>query len=59
MIGKIQVSGIVTIYSCYIAEFRLGALLALPERSVGRDVKAHRVKDAEVPAAPAIHEYEG
>jgi len=35
-----------------------GTLVILPERSVARDVKVHRVKDTEVPAAPAIHEYD-
>jgi hypothetical protein len=35
-----------------------GTLVILPERSVGRDVKVHRVKDTEVPAAPAIGEYD-
>jgi hypothetical protein len=40
-------------------ESMTGSLEILPERSVGREVKAHRVKDAEVPAAPAIHEYDG
>lgn len=35
-----------------------GKLIILPERSVGRDVKVHRVKDTEVPAAPALREYD-
>jgi len=48
------------IWSYSIAgESMTGALVVLPERSVARDVKAHRVKDAEVPVAPAIHEYDG
>jgi hypothetical protein len=34
-----------------------GTLIVLPERSVARDVKAHRVKDSDLPAAPAISEY--
>ena len=36
-----------------------GKLEMLPERTIGRDVKVHRVKDSEVPAAPALHEYDG
>jgi len=40
-------------------ESMTGTLEVLPERSVARDVKVHRVKDAEVPAAPAIQEYDG
>ena len=48
------------IWSYSIAgESMTGTLVALPERSVGRDVKVHRVKDGEVPEAPAIHEYDG
>jgi hypothetical protein len=48
------------IWSFSIAgESMTGSLEILPERSVGRDVKAHRVKDAELPAAPALHEYDG
>jgi hypothetical protein len=48
------------IWSYSIAgESMTGALVVLPERSVARDVKARRVKDAEVPVAPAIHEYDG
>ena len=48
------------IWSYSIAgESMTGALEVLPERSVARDVKAHRVGDAEVPTAPAINEYEG
>jgi hypothetical protein len=35
-----------------------GTLLVLPERSIGRDVNVHRVKDTDVPAAPAISEYD-
>lgn len=35
-----------------------GTLVILPEGSVGRDVKAHRVADDQVPAAPAIAEYD-
>jgi hypothetical protein len=48
------------IWSYSIAgESMIGTLEALPERSVARDVKAHRVKDTEVPAAPALREYDG
>lgn len=48
------------IWSYSIAgESMTGTLVVLPERSVGRDVKVHRVKDGEVPEAPAIHEYDG
>ena len=35
-----------------------GELIILPEGSRGRDVKAHRVKDTDVPPAPADKEYE-
>jgi len=35
-----------------------GKLVVLPERSIGRDVKVHRVKDADVPAAPALGDYD-
>ena len=35
-----------------------GTLIILPERSIGRDVKVRRVTDTEVPAAPALREYE-
>ncbi|MBV6506257.1 MAG: hypothetical protein ILNGONEN_01830 [Syntrophorhabdaceae bacterium] len=35
-----------------------GKLIILPERSVARDVKVHRVKDSDVPAAPALREYD-
>lgn len=34
-----------------------GTLIILPERSVEREVKVRRVKDTEVPAAPALREY--
>lgn len=34
-----------------------GRLIILPEHSVGRVVKVHRVKDTEVPPAPALREY--
>src|SRR5262245_26590256 len=48
------------IWSYSIAgESMTGSLVLLPERSVGRDVKVHRVKDSEVPAAPALKEYNG
>jgi len=35
-----------------------GKLVILPERSVGRDVKARRASGAEVPAAPPISDYD-
>jgi hypothetical protein len=35
-----------------------GALIILPDRTKVRDVKVRRVKDTEVPAAPALREYE-
>lgn len=35
-----------------------GTLEVLPERTIGRDVKVRRVADAEVPPAPALHEYD-
>ena len=35
-----------------------GKLLLLPERSIVRDVKVRRVKDSEVPAAPALRAYD-
>jgi len=34
------------------------SLVALPEREKERDVKVHRVKETDVPAAPALEEYE-
>jgi hypothetical protein len=36
-----------------------GTLVLLPDKTVGRRVKVRRVKDDEVPAAPAREEYEG
>ncbi len=39
-------------------ETMTGSLITLPERAVGRDVMAHRVKDSELPAAPALKEYD-
>jgi hypothetical protein len=35
-----------------------GKLVILPERSVGRDVKARRASGAEVPAAPPVSDYD-
>jgi hypothetical protein len=35
-----------------------GKLVILPDRSVGRDVKAHRANDTEVPAAPPLSDYD-
>lgn len=35
-----------------------GTLVILPDRSVVRDVIAHRVRDDQVPAAPAMSEYD-
>lgn len=35
-----------------------GKLVILPERSVGRDVKARRATGAEVPAAPPLSDYD-
>jgi len=40
-------------------ETTTGKLVVLPERSIGRDVKVHRVADSEVPTAPALGEYDG
>lgn len=39
-------------------ESMTGSLVILPERSVARDVKAHRASDAELPAAPPFSDYE-
>jgi len=39
-------------------ESMTGKLELLPEHSIGRDVKVHRVKESEVPQAPAISEYD-
>ena len=35
-----------------------GQLVILPDRAVGRDVKAHRAKETEVPPAPPSSDYE-
>ena len=35
-----------------------GQLVILPDRSVGRDVKAHRASETEVPAAPPLSDYD-
>jgi hypothetical protein len=35
-----------------------GNLVILPERSVGRDVKARRASETEVPAAPPLSDYD-
>jgi len=40
------------------ADSMTGMLVALPEREKERDVKVHRVKETDVPAAPALEEYE-
>jgi hypothetical protein len=39
-------------------EAMTGKLVVLPERSIGRDVKVHRVADSAVPAAPKLDEYD-
>lgn len=46
-----------------IGEYRMdrgamtGQFVILPDRSVGREVKAHRVAEKEVPPAPPASEY--
>ncbi len=35
-----------------------GTLLLLPDSTIGRDVHAHRVADAAVPAAPPLRDYD-
>ncbi|HXH91975.1 MAG TPA: hypothetical protein VNN25_10380 [Thermoanaerobaculia bacterium] len=41
-----------------IGKTMTGKLVILPERSVGRDVKARRPTGAEVPAAPPVSDYD-
>ena len=40
------------------ADSMTGTLVILPEESIGRDVKVHRVNESEVPPAPSPSDYE-